>query len=124
MSFDAGRYTLRTAYGLLLKPYQPAFYVTTVVLLLALALLAMLLIMKVPWALWVFALTVVAMVLVGEGYYHAKARLLMPAFPLLLPIAYALARARWTTAAIVLSVLTAISASYGVYLAFVWKYSP
>lgn len=124
MSFDAGRYTLRTAYGLLLKPSLPALYVTTLVLLLALALLAMLITLKVPWPLWVFALTVLAMVLVGEGYYHAKARLLMPAFPLLLPIAYALARARQTTAVIVLAVLTLVSASYSVYLAFVWTYSP
>jgi hypothetical protein len=101
MSFGAGRYTLRTAYGLLLKLYQPAFYVTTLVLVLAHAMLIML---RVQWPLWAFALTVVAMVLVGEEYYHAKARLLMPAFPLLLPIAYALARDRWTTAAIVLAV--------------------
>jgi len=124
MSYDTGGYTLSTAHTLLTKPQALAFYVVAVVLLVALALLALLVLDRVPWPLLVYAALIVAMAFFGDGYFHAKARLLMPAFPLLLPVAFALAAGRRRTAVVVLATLSAISAGYGIYLALVWTYSP
>ena len=124
MSYDAGGYTLSTVHTLLTKPQPLAFYVSALVLLVAIALLAILALDRVSWPLLVYAAVIVAMAFFGDGYFHAKARLLMPAFPLLLPVAFALAAGRRRTAVVVLATLTTISACYGVYLALVWTYSP
>jgi hypothetical protein len=124
MSYDTGAYTVRTVHKALAQPLPLAMYATTLVLLISFALLAMLAVDRVPWPLLVYAGVIVAMAFFGDGYFHAKARLMMPAFPLLLPVAYALASARRRKAAVVLTTLAAVSAGYGVYLALVWTYSP
>ncbi|MQY15301.1 hypothetical protein SRB5_54800 [Streptomyces sp. RB5] len=68
---------------------------------------------KQPPALLAYTALVVVLALGASGFIGSKPRLLLPAFPLLLPAAVALARARpavaWTTAA----ALTAVSAVYG-----------
>jgi len=124
MSYDTGAYTLRIMHTLLVKAQPPAYYVTAIVLLLAVALLALLITQREQWPLLVYSALVVAMAFFGDGYFHAKARLMMPAFPLLLPIAYALARSPRSARVIVLAALTVISAGYGTYLALAWPYSP
>ncbi|MFJ3163296.1 mannosyltransferase family protein [Streptomyces kanasensis] len=79
------------------------------------------------WAVWwcvrqrqplpvlVYTLAVVAVSLVGAAYFGSRPRLIMPAFPLLLPAAVALARLRDRYAAAVLAVLAAASAAYGAF---------
>ncbi|UUW92358.1 glycosyltransferase family 39 protein [Pimelobacter simplex] len=124
MSYDAGGFTLTTTRDLLTQQGALAYYVTAAVVLVAIGLLVVLATDQVPWPLVVFAGIVVALTFFGAGYYHAKARLLLPAFPLLLPVAAGLAAARRTVLVVVLSVLTAISAGYGVYLTLAWRYSP
>jgi hypothetical protein len=124
MSYDAGGYTFSTVHTLLTEPQQLAFYVSALVLLVAIALLVILALDRVSWPLLVYAAVIVAMAFFGDGYFHAKARLLMPAFSLLLPVAFALAAGRRRTAVVVLATLTTISAGYGIYLALVWTYSP
>ncbi len=124
MSYDTGAYTLKTVHTGLLKAAPLALYTTMLVLLIALALLAILALDRAPWPLVLYTAVIVAMVFFADGYFHAKARLLLPAFPLLLPIAYALAAARRHVRVVVLAALTAISAAYGVYLVFAWTYSP
>jgi len=124
MSYDTGAYTLRTMHNLLVRAQPPAYFVTTAVVLLAIALLALLVARRERWPLVVYSALIVAMAFFGDGYFHAKARLMMPAFPLLLPIAYALARSGRSTRVVVLSTLTVISAGYGTYLALAWPYSP
>jgi hypothetical protein len=124
MSYDDGHYTLHTLYALLTKPQPMTYYVTALVLLLALALLVLLCDGRTPWPLLVYSLAIVAMTFFGDGYFHAKARLLMPAFPLLLPIAYALTVSRRSTRIVVLAIMTVVSAGYAVYLCLVWRYSP
>ena len=58
-----------------------------------------------PWQLLMFSALMLVMSLGGENYYNAKARFLLPAFALLLPIAVALARAGWARAVTVLAPL-------------------
>lgn len=124
MSYDTGAYTVGTVNRLLTDATAPAMYATTLVLLAAFALLALAFLDRVPWPLVAFAAVIIAMVFFGDGYFHAKARLLMPAFPLLLPIAYALGSARRRVAAVVVALFAVVSAGYGVYLALAWGYSP
>ncbi|WP_231956848.1 MULTISPECIES: hypothetical protein [unclassified Actinoplanes] len=125
MSYDLGGYTVRAARGLLTGESTPAYFVVTLLLIAALTLLAVLATDPVaPWQLKIYSAAIVALAFFGHGYYHSKARLLLPAFPLLLPVAATLARARRTTVVAVLAAMTLISAAYGVYLCTVWTWSP
>jgi hypothetical protein len=124
MAFDGGVFTLKTLKAVLTEASPLTLYMTTAVLALGVLLLILAVTEKLPWPLLVFAAVVLALALGGEGYFHSKSRLLLPAFPLLLPVAYALARARIPQLAVVLTALTALSAWYGTYLALVWEFSP
>ncbi|RII18877.1 Mannosyltransferase (PIG-V) [Streptomyces sp. YIM 130001] len=66
-----------------------------------------------PLPLLVYCGIVVALALCASGYFGSKPRLLLPAFPLLLPIAVALARWRTSRAAVLLAAVAAGSAVYG-----------
>jgi hypothetical protein len=123
-SYDAGQYAVSSMIRILAEPQELGFYVTTLVVLLSLALLVLLVMDRTPWPLVVYAAIMFAAVVGVEGYYHTMARHLLPAFPLLLPVAYALAAARRSTAVVVFALLTATSAWYGVYLRLIWEHSP
>ncbi|MGW4150477.1 glycosyltransferase family 39 protein [Streptomyces albogriseolus] len=68
-----------------------------------------------PLPLLVYAGTVTALALCASSYFGSKPRLLMPAFPLLLPLAVALARARTRLLAAGLGAVAAASAAYGAF---------
>lgn len=69
-----------------------------------------------PLPVLVYGIAVVVISLIGSGYFGSRPRLMMPAFPLLLPPAVALARLRSTVlTATVLTVLAAASAAYGAW---------
>ncbi|GIF09173.1 glycosyltransferase family 39 protein [Actinoplanes siamensis] len=124
MTYDWGQYTVSTIGTLLSESSPPAMYAVTLTLVVAIGLLVVLVTARVPWQLKLFSAVLLAMSFFGHGYYHSKARLLLPAFPLLLPAAAALARARRPVAVAVLATLTVISTGYGIYLGTVWTFSP
>ncbi|WP_374119108.1 hypothetical protein [Streptomyces odontomachi] len=66
-----------------------------------------------PVPLLVYTGVIVALALGAESYFGSKPRLLLPAFPLLLPLAVPLARLRPTRWALVLGCAAAASAVYG-----------
>nr|WP_261991686.1 hypothetical protein [Streptomyces sp. or43] len=69
-----------------------------------------------PLPVLVYGIAVVVISLIGSGYFGSRPRLMMPAFPLLLPPAVALARLRSTARTVtVLAVLAAASAAYGAW---------
>jgi hypothetical protein len=68
-----------------------------------------------PPALLVYTGIVVALALCASSYFGSKPRLLMPAFPLLFPLARALARLRPSRSALVLGGVAAASAVYGAF---------
>lgn len=68
-----------------------------------------------PLALLVYTGLVVVLALCASSYFGSKPRLLLPAFPLLLPLAVALARARTSRSAAVLGALATVSAVYGAF---------
>jgi hypothetical protein len=125
MGFDGGRYTVRTLGTLMTTPLPLAFAVTTAVVVGGVLLFLVGVGERLPWPLLVYAGAAVLLVIGGDDYYAAKARLLIPVFPLLLPVAYAMARSRNRAVPyVVLAGLTAMSACYGVYLCLIWHYSP
>ena len=123
-SYDAGRYAVSFAIQVLTVPHDLAYYVTTAVVLVALGLLVLLVIDRTPWPLVVYAAVIFGAAVGVDGYYHTMARHLLPAFPLLLPLASALAGTRRPRIIVVLTLLAAMSVWYGVYLRMIWPYSP
>ena len=122
-SFDGGRYTLRHAREVLVDDNASiVLYVVTFVLAASVALLFAA--HRQPLPVLVYSLALVVITLGGAGYYHSKARFLLPAFTLLLPLAVGLARARTRTLVVVLVAATLASAWFGAYLSLVWHRSP
>jgi hypothetical protein len=68
-----------------------------------------------PPALLVYAGVVTALALCASSYFGSKPRLLMPAFPLLLPLALALSRLRTRRSAAVVAAIAGASALYGAF---------
>jgi hypothetical protein len=68
-----------------------------------------------PVALLVYTGVVLALALCASSYFGSKPRLLLPAFPVLLPLARALARPRITKSALVTVGLAVASAIYGAF---------
>ncbi|MFD8004844.1 glycosyltransferase family 39 protein [Streptomyces mirabilis] len=68
-----------------------------------------------PPALLVYAGIVIALALCASSYFGSKPRLLLPAFPLLLPLALALARLRTSRSALILGGVAMASALYGAF---------
>jgi hypothetical protein len=68
-----------------------------------------------PVALLVYTSVVLALALCASSYFGSKPRLLLPAFPLLLPLARALARLRIAKSALVTVGLAVASAIYGAF---------
>ncbi|MFF4016679.1 hypothetical protein [Streptomyces sp. NPDC001843] len=68
-----------------------------------------------PLPLLVYTGVVVTLALCASSYFGSKPRLLLPAFPLLLPLALALARLRASRFALVTGLLTVVAAVYGAF---------
>ncbi|MFD8425206.1 glycosyltransferase family 39 protein [Streptomyces sp. NPDC059466] len=68
-----------------------------------------------PLPLLVYSGIVTALALCASGYFGSKPRLLLPAFPLLLPLAVALAGLRMRRSAAILGVVAVASAVYGAF---------
>ncbi|MDQ1044240.1 hypothetical protein QFZ76_002476 [Streptomyces sp. V4I2] len=68
-----------------------------------------------PLPLLVYAGVVTALALCASSYFGSKPRLLMPAFPLLLPLALALARLRTPRSAVVLGTIAVAASLYGAF---------
>jgi hypothetical protein len=68
-----------------------------------------------PVPLLVYSGAVTALALCASSYFGSKPRLLLPAFPLLLPLALALARARVSRSAPVVGAVALASALYGAF---------
>lgn len=75
------------------------------------------------WPLLVYAAGVLAMDLGAGGLMNSKARLLLPAFVLLVPLAIGLARRRPSSALAVLTAVVAASSCFGAYSLTLWPYA-
>ncbi|MFF1568632.1 hypothetical protein ACFVY1_34970 [Streptomyces sp. NPDC058293] len=99
-------------------PAYLAYYMGAAVLLVALAALALLALDRPPLAVLVYSVVLVVIAIGGTKFYACKPRFLLPAFPLLLPAALALTKARPRTAAVLVACIAVISFVYGVHAVF------
>lgn len=78
---------------------------------------------RLAWPLVAYAAVVVAMDVGSNGLMGSKARLLVPAFTLLIPVAVGLGRRRPGTAAAVLAAVVLATAWFGAYAVTAWPYA-
>ncbi|WP_237774374.1 hypothetical protein [Actinosynnema sp. ALI-1.44] len=121
--FDGGLATARFALDALTRQLSVFEGVTILVILASIALVVIGFRMKVPWPLMVFALGVLVMDLGSNGMMASKARLLMPAFVLLIPIAIGLAQRRTATVVATLAGLAVVTSWFGAYSLTVWSWA-
>jgi hypothetical protein len=79
--------------------------------------------MRLPWPLLAYSAAVLVTVWASDGQIHSRIRLLLPAFPLLLPVAVGLARRRTATAVAVVVAAALASAWFGGYTLTIWRYA-
>jgi hypothetical protein len=101
-----------------------AYVVVTLVVVACFALFALCVVQRQPLPLLLFGGAMLAVVALGKGVYIARARFLLPAFPLLLPLARVLARTHPRTIACTLTTAALASAVYGVHLSHIWNGPP
>jgi hypothetical protein len=119
---DGGRATAEYV-GQVVTGGERVFDVLTVVALAGtLLLLGLMIAMRLPWPLTAYAAMMLVTVWGTEGLMNAKLRLLVPAFPLLLPVALGLARRRPGTAVAVVAAVALGSAWFGGYALTIWRY--
>ncbi|MET9803926.1 hypothetical protein [Streptomyces sp. NPDC006368] len=124
--WDGGAGTLRELRGLLVYDRNPQLFLVAVsaILVLSAALYVLCLADRQPLALLVFSGVLLLVVLGSGGVYFPRARFLVPGFPLLLPPAAAVCRARPAMAALVLGGAVLSSAWLGGYMLLVWPGPP
>lgn len=121
--FDGGVATVRFGMEVLASGRSVLEVVTVAVLLVAMALVALSIRGRVPWPLVLYGALVLAMDLWSNGLMNSKARMLLPAFTLLLPVAVALGRRRPRTMIAALAVIAVASAWFGAYALTGWPYA-
>ncbi|MFE0042554.1 hypothetical protein [Streptomyces albireticuli] len=114
--FDFGVNALGFIRHLITGRDSMAYYMTMAVIGVALVCLVLLLLDRPPAALFVYALVLAVIAVGGSSYFASKPRFLLPAFPLLLPAAVAMARARPRTVVVTVGALAGLSFFYGTYL--------
>jgi len=121
--FDGGAATWRFALLVLGDPRSVLELATVWFLVAAIALVALSVRRRLELPLVVYGLGVLVMDLGSNGLMNSKARLLLPAFTLLIPAALALARRRTGTAVGVLLGVVVFSAWFGAYAVTAWQYA-
>lgn len=121
--FDGGAATLRFSLDALADARSVLEVTTVALIVVALILLVIMIVRRVEWPLVVYAAGVLAMDLASNGLMNSKARLMMPAFTLLIPIAVALARRRPATIVVTLCGLAVASSWFGAYALTSWGYA-
>ncbi|RLV01643.1 hypothetical protein CTZ27_13730 [Streptomyces griseocarneus] len=114
--FDFGRDAFKFVRHLCIGKDAMAYYVTVAILAVALVALVFLVLDRPPAALAVYALVLVVIAVGGSSYFASKPRFLLPAFPLLFPMALAMAKARQRTVVVTVGALAGLSFFYGTYL--------
>ncbi|MEE1751033.1 hypothetical protein PUR26_00550, partial [Streptomyces sp. SP18CS02] len=124
-TFDGGSFTVHRIADVFLKsPVSLNAVVVSLTICLAAGLLVICLLQRQHAALLVYTAFLLLLTVSGAGYFHSKARFLIPAFPLLFPLARVIARARPALIWTLLGGLTLVSSAYGGYLLLVWTRSP
>ncbi|MCP2258040.1 Dolichyl-phosphate-mannose-protein mannosyltransferase [Streptoalloteichus tenebrarius] len=121
--FDGGAATWKFGLDALASARSVLEVATVGFLLAAVALVVVGIRMRLPWPVLVFSVCALVMVVGSNGLMNSKARLLVPAFTLLLPIAIGLARRRTGTVVAVGAAVAVFSAWFGAYSITSWGYA-
>ena len=123
---DGGLETLRQMRRLLVYDPQPELFLVmvTLTLIASVVLFGLAVWDRQPVPLLVFTAVLLAIVLGSGGVYFPRARFLLPAFPLLLPLALHLSRATRRHRALALAAAVTGSAYCGAYMALVYPGAP
>ncbi|WP_128984298.1 glycosyltransferase family 39 protein [Streptomyces roseicoloratus] len=115
--FDLGRGALRFVRGMVTGPTELGYVMALLITAAGVLLFALLLGGERP-PLPVLAYTAVLLLITvgGSGFFESKPRFLLPAFPLLLPLARAMTRARPGAAIVVIAGLAGLSFAYAPYV--------
>ncbi|MFF5449151.1 hypothetical protein [Streptomyces sp. NPDC012888] len=114
--FDFGRGLAGSVARVLTRGSPLATTVVPVIVAVSLVLAVLLVRTWAPLPLLVYTGVLMVITLGGAGFFESKPRFLLPAFPLLLPVAAAMARARPRAAVAVTVALAGLSSGYGAYL--------
>jgi hypothetical protein len=117
--FDFGAGSLHFIKGLLLHGGRVAYPLALLIVAAGVLLFCLLCIDRAPLALIVYAGVLLLITVGGSGLFASKPRFLLPAFPLLIPLARGLVRtwrARPKQASLLGAALTVLSLTYGAYL--------
>lgn len=121
--FDGGAATVRFGLNVLASGRSVLEVGTVGVLVVAVALVVIGLRERLAWPLVLYGALVLVMDVGSNGLMNSKARLLLPAFTLLIPPALALAKRRPGTALTVLVAVAVASAWFGAYAITGWQYA-
>jgi hypothetical protein len=122
-TFDGGVATVKFGLDVLATGRSVLEVGTIAVLLVAIALVVISIRQRVAWPLVLYGTLVLAMDLGANGLMNSKARLLLPAFTLLIPAAIGLAKRQRGTAITVLVGVVVASAWFGAYALTGWQYA-
>uniref|UniRef100_UPI0024B51A1E hypothetical protein n=1 Tax=Streptomyces sp. I05A-00742 TaxID=2732853 RepID=UPI0024B51A1E len=114
--FDFGADAFRFVRHLFTGRDGMAYYGSLVVLVVALVALVFLVLERPPAPLLAYTLVLCVIALGGSSYFASKPRFLLPAFPLLIPLALGMTRARSRTVVVTVGALAGLSFVYGTYL--------
>ncbi|WP_405999563.1 hypothetical protein [Streptomyces sp. NBC_00829] len=114
--FDFGIGALKVVRDIVLRPALFPLLISLLIVAAAVLLFALFMLGRPPLALLVYTAVLVLITVGGSGFFESKPRFLLPAFPLLLPLALALTKARPKAAVVVTVALAGLSFAYGTYL--------
>ncbi|NUQ97982.1 MAG: hypothetical protein HOY79_16005 [Streptomyces sp.] len=114
--FDFGRDTAHTFKHLIVGHDTLVVYLTAAIVLGYLLLFVFCVLNRMPLALLAYCALLIVMAVGGTHFFSSKPRFLLPAFPLLIPLARHLARSRLRTIVVLLTALAVVSIFYGTYL--------
>ncbi|MEU3340451.1 hypothetical protein [Streptomyces sp. NPDC006668] len=114
--FDFGHYTAHVFKHLIVGHDTLVVYATAAIVLGFLLLFLFCVLNGLPLPLLTYCGVLIVMAVGGTHFFTSKPRLLLPAFPLLLPLALHLARSRLRTIVVLFTALASVSLFYGTYL--------
>lgn len=121
--FDGGAATFKFALDALASGRSVLEVLTVGLCVAALALVVLCVRQRVPWPLIAYGVAVLIMDLGSNGLMNSKARLMLPAFVLLIPLAMALVKRRGSTQWLTLAAVAVMSAWFGAYSITAWPYA-
>lgn len=122
-AFDGGKATLTFVIKTLTENRSVLETFTVWIVLAALVLLVLCVRQRMPLPLVAFAAAVVVLDLGSDGLMYSKVRLMLPAFPLLIPVAIGLSRRRTTTAVTTAVLLVFFGSWFGAYSLTAWQFA-